>query len=72
MCTADAVTLGEIPEARRNELLARLDAIERSVFTSRVPASHAGQLYVLREHMGIVRARLSRRPHAENPIESAD
>jgi TRAP-type uncharacterized transport system substrate-binding protein len=63
-------SLGEIPEARRSELLARLDEIERSVITSRVPASHAGQLYVLREHMGIVRARLSRRPPAEAPADA--
>jgi TRAP-type uncharacterized transport system substrate-binding protein len=53
-------TLGEVSDERRAELLEELDEIETSVITSKVPASHAGQLYVLREHMEIVRTRLMR------------
>jgi hypothetical protein len=53
-------TLGNPSEERRAELLDRLDEIENSVITSKVPGSHADQLYILREHIGFVRAKLSR------------
>jgi TRAP-type uncharacterized transport system substrate-binding protein len=53
-------TLGKPSEERRAELLDRLDEIENSVITSKVPGSHADQLYILREHIGFVRAKLSR------------
>jgi TRAP-type uncharacterized transport system substrate-binding protein len=47
-------------EERRAELLERLDEIEKSVITCKVPGSHADQLYILREHIGFVRAKLAR------------
>jgi TRAP-type uncharacterized transport system substrate-binding protein len=53
-------TLGKPSELRRAELLDRLDEIEDSVITSKVPGSHADQLYILRQHIGFVRAKLSR------------
>lgn len=43
---------------KREELRARLDRIERSVNSMKVPASFASQFYGLREHIGFVRERL--------------
>ena len=46
------------PEERA-ALLVRLDDIEKSVITGKIPASFADQTYVLREHIAFARARLS-------------
>lgn len=46
-------------EAARN-LLGRLEAIERAVINLKLPAKFADEVYVLREHINFVRARLSR------------
>jgi TRAP-type uncharacterized transport system substrate-binding protein len=46
------------PEQRK-ELLERLDLIEQGVNRIRIPLSFADQVYVLREHIGFVRDRLS-------------
>ena len=46
------------PEERA-ELLKRLDEIERTVITAKMPGSIADQLYVLREHITWVRERLA-------------
>ncbi|MBI3527233.1 MAG: ABC transporter substrate-binding protein [Betaproteobacteria bacterium] len=43
---------------REQEILKRLDDIEESVNNLRTPLAFADQLYVLREHIGWVRARL--------------
>lgn len=51
-------SVGEMTEAKRSELTKRLDYIESSVNQMKVPASFAGQFYVLREHIGTVRVRL--------------
>jgi hypothetical protein len=51
--------VGEMTGHRREELLRRLDHIERSVNQLKVPASFAGQFYGLREHIGFVRRRLA-------------
>ncbi|MGO9992588.1 MAG: TAXI family TRAP transporter solute-binding subunit [Steroidobacteraceae bacterium] len=59
-------TLGKPSEERRAELLDRLDEIENSVITCKVPGSHADQLYILREHIGFVRAKLSRAAASAN------
>jgi TRAP-type uncharacterized transport system substrate-binding protein len=48
-----------ITKARAQELLERLEEIERDVNKLRVPASFAPQFYVLREHVEFVRARLN-------------
>ncbi|MGA2187235.1 MAG: TAXI family TRAP transporter solute-binding subunit [Steroidobacteraceae bacterium] len=50
--------LGNPSQERRAELLDRLDEIEGSVITSKVPGSHADQLYILRQHIAFVRAKL--------------
>jgi len=44
---------------RREELLKRLDDIERGVNNMKVPLTFADQFYVLREHIGFVRGRLT-------------
>ena len=46
------------PEERAT-LLLRLDEIEKSVITGKIPAAFADQTYVLREHIAFARARLS-------------
>ena len=43
---------------KREELLGRLDRIERAVNNMKVPASFADQFYSLRSHIAIVRTRL--------------
>jgi TRAP-type uncharacterized transport system substrate-binding protein len=53
-------SLGRLSEARRAALLDRLEEIEKSVISGRMPGSHAEQLYILRQHIGFVRANLSR------------
>ena len=51
---------GELSEERRAALLDRLDEIEKSVISRKMPGSHAEQLYILREHIGFVRENLTR------------
>jgi hypothetical protein len=48
-------------EAERRALLARLDEIEQSLNTVRMPLAHADAFYVLREHIGFVRRHLASR-----------
>ena len=45
---------------QRADLLKRLDEIEERVITGKLPGSIAGEVYVLREHIGFVRDRLNR------------
>lgn len=45
-------------EASREDLLGALDKLERRAFAVRVPLSYADELYALRQHIGLVRARL--------------
>ena len=45
-------------EANRDELLAALDRLERRAFAVTVPLSYADELYALRQHIDLVRARL--------------
>ena len=51
-------TLGTLSDERRAELLKRLEAIEKSVISRKMPGSHAEQVYVLREHIDFVRNKL--------------
>jgi hypothetical protein len=51
-------TLGTLSDQRRAELLERLEAIEKSVISRKMPGSHAEQVYVLREHIDFVRKKL--------------
>ncbi|HEY1611113.1 MAG TPA: TAXI family TRAP transporter solute-binding subunit, partial [Paraburkholderia sp.] len=46
-------------EPERRALLARLDEIEQSLNTIRMPLAHADAFYVLREHIGFVRRQLA-------------
>ena len=48
----------ELPRARREELITRLDHLESSVSRIKFPASYADQFYGLRADIGFVRARL--------------
>jgi len=56
---------GKLSEDRRAALLDRLEEIEKSVITGKMPGSHAEQLYVLREHIAFVRTELNRSGSAE-------
>ena len=49
---------------QRTELLGRLDEIEDAVNEIKTPLSFADQLYVLREHVALVRNRLQSSAHA--------
>lgn len=48
-----------VDENERRTLLVELDYIEESLNTLKMPLAHVDALYVLREHIGFVRARLS-------------
>jgi hypothetical protein len=50
--------LDKSTEAERKVLLEQLDEIEESLNTLRMPLAHADAFYVLREHVGFVRAHL--------------
>jgi hypothetical protein len=52
--------VGELTDTQREELQRRLEHIEKSVNQMKVPASFAGQFFGLREHVGIVRSRLTK------------
>lgn len=51
--------LRSLTNERRQVLLERLDHIERSVISHRMPGSHADQVYILREHIRFVRDNLA-------------
>ncbi|MPW15716.1 C4-dicarboxylate ABC transporter substrate-binding protein [Paraburkholderia sp. CNPSo 3157] len=52
--------LNDTSAAEREALVERLDKIEESVNGLKMPLAYADQFYVLREHIGFVRARLTR------------
>ncbi|MFI4869558.1 MAG: TAXI family TRAP transporter solute-binding subunit [Steroidobacterales bacterium] len=64
--------LGELSEERRAALLDRLQTIERSVISRKMPGSHAEQLYILREHIAFVRANLARSAASSEAPASAE
>jgi hypothetical protein len=61
--------LSETSAEERQSLIERLDAIEESVNGLKMPLAYADQFYVLREHIGFVRARLTQ--GGEHPVEPA-
>jgi TRAP-type uncharacterized transport system substrate-binding protein len=67
-------TLGTLSDERRDEILKRLESIEKSVISRKMPGSHAEQVYVLREHIDFVRNKLLgnevRRPHMHRSSSS--
>ncbi|HZZ12264.1 MAG TPA: TAXI family TRAP transporter solute-binding subunit [Paraburkholderia sp.] len=66
--------LSEHSPAERASLIERLDAIEDSVNGLKMPLAYADQFYVLREHIGFVRQRLTqaKEPQPETEDQSAD
>jgi TRAP-type uncharacterized transport system substrate-binding protein len=63
-------SLGHLTEERRAALLDRLEGIERLVIRTRMPGSHAEQIYILRQHIGFVRANLLRQPGAVDLVHA--
>ena len=58
--------LGNLTEERRAVLLERLNEMERSVISRKMPGSHAEQVYLLRQYIQFVRdgmSRPEREPH---------
>jgi len=58
LLTLEQELLTHVEPEKRQELFLRLDHIEQAVNNMKVPASFAEQFYVLRGHIGFVRARL--------------
>jgi NMT1-like family len=54
----ERMAFSEITARERADLLKRLDEIEHRIITGKLPASAAGQLYVLRQHVHFVRNRI--------------
>jgi TRAP transporter TAXI family solute receptor len=52
--------LGPLSDERRRILLERLDEVERSVISHKMPGSIAEQVYILREHIHFVRKNMGR------------
>ena len=68
----ERAALTDTPEAERLALVAKLDAIEDAVNRMKMPLAYADQFYVLREHIGFVRERLSAaRERASEPEAAA-
>ena len=53
----------------REALIARVDGIETAVNRLKMPLAYADQFYVLREHIGFVRDRLTH--GGDHPVEEA-
>lgn len=63
--------LSEYSAAERASLIERLDAIEESVNGLKMPLAYADQFYVLREHIGFVRERLTNSREAQRDASDA-
>ena len=64
--------LSDHSPAERASLLQRLDAIEDSVNGLKMPLAYADQFYVLREHIGFVRARLMQSREAQREMSEEE
>jgi hypothetical protein len=53
-------SLGSLTDGRRAALFEHLERVERSVIAVKMPGAYADQLYLLRQHIGLVRERLKR------------
>ncbi|WP_434108650.1 TAXI family TRAP transporter solute-binding subunit [Paraburkholderia caffeinilytica] len=62
--------LSEYSAAERASLIERLDAIEESVNGLKMPLAYADQFYVLREHIGFVRERLTHNRESQRDAET--
>ena len=63
--------LGEHTAEERVQLLDELDDIEEAVNRMKMPLAYAGQFYVLREHIGFVRERLTAHDRTRRPARRA-
>jgi hypothetical protein len=66
----ERAALAPVSPAERAALLARLNEIEKSAITGKIPGSFADETYVLRQHIKFVRERLSQTDDA-SPAASA-
>lgn len=55
----ERAALAPVPSEDRAALLARLNEIEKSVISGKIPGSFADETYVLRQHINFVRGRLA-------------
>ena len=55
----ERASLAPMTPEQRAELLKRIDDFENAVITTRMPGSHADQLYILRQHIKIARDKLT-------------
>ncbi len=67
----ERAAMNDTSPAERHALLRQLDTIEEAVNGLKMPLAYADQFYVLREHIGFVRARLAQpaAPAADEPGE---
>jgi len=65
LMSLERATLMDNTDEERAAILTRLEDIEQAVITMKIPPAFANQLYVLREHMRLVRERLARSPAAD-------
>jgi len=59
LMTLERAALAPSTPEQKTEMLKRLDDLEKAVITTNMPGSFADQLYVLREHIILVRKRLT-------------
>jgi hypothetical protein len=56
----ERAVLGPLSQEERAALIGRLDEIEKSVISVKMPGAYANQIFVLREHIQFVREHLSK------------
>jgi hypothetical protein len=61
LMAVERAMLSQTAPEHREELLKRLDEIEKAVISVKIPGSFADELYVLREHIHFVRDRLAKK-----------
>lgn len=69
----ERASMADTSPAERRALVRQLDTIEESVNGMKMPLAYAEQFYVLREHIGFVRSRLSHiaaRQHGERAADA--
>lgn len=73
LITIERAAMADTSPEERRALVRKLDTIEESVNGMKMPLAYADQFYVLREHIGFVRARLAavREANAKEANENA-
>ena len=64
LMAVERAMLSQAAPEQREELLKRVDEIEKSIISVRMPSSYADEVYVLRAHINFVRNRLAQRAAA--------